>query len=381
MDFRSMLDQVKSAFVIGKGNSFLHGGQPERQQTQDYYEPQQASAPEQSYAAGYQAPYQQQAAPYQGDPMFQSPQQGMYQQPQQSPWQQPQQSAYQQSAPQQAPYQAQQQNIYQQPQQGFYQQPQQPVYQQSAPQQQNAWQQPQRQPSFQTQIDPFGQERNRRGGRHREQQSEAPAWNQPQAENLVQFPGSAQAQQQSGAPAAIDAYVINVFNLNSCRQAMSCLRRGQCTLIVMDQLFDKAEIRRYVDMLTGACYALNGTMTRLSSKIGFYIMAPAGMTVYTDPTTSNANSARPAAQAAGFGAADAGSARTGLDFSAQTYGAAPQMSFAAHQTETRQAAPEQSYRPGAYAAPSQESYREPVYAQQENYQNAYQEEAAQRYAQ
>lgn len=380
MDFRSMLDQVKSAFVIGKGNSFLHGGQPERQQTQDYYEPQQASAPEQSYAAGYQAPYQQQAAPYQGDPMFQPPQQGMYQQPQQSPWQQPQQSAYQQSAPQQAPYQAPQQNIYQQPQQGFYQQPQQPVYQQSAPQQ-NAWQQPQRQPSFQTQIDPFGQERNRRGGRHREQQSEAPAWNQPQAENLVQFPGSAQAQQQSGAPVAIDAYVINVFNLNSCRQAMSCLRRGQCTLIVMDQLFDKAEIRRYVDMLTGACYALNGTMTRLSSKIGFYIMAPAGMTVYTDPTTSNANSARPAAQAAGFGAADAGSARTGLDFSAQTYGAAPQMSFAAHQTEPRQAAPEQSYRPGAYAAPSQESYREPAYAQQENYQNAYQEEAAQRYAQ
>ena len=27
MDFRSVFDQVKSAFVIGKGNTFLHGGQ------------------------------------------------------------------------------------------------------------------------------------------------------------------------------------------------------------------------------------------------------------------------------------------------------------------------------------------------------------------
>ena len=93
MDFRSVFDQVKSAFVIGKGNTFLHGGQPERQQTQDYYEPQQAAASGQAYAPGYQAPYQQPAAPYQADPFAApAPEQGYYQQaPVQQPvYQQPQ---------------------------------------------------------------------------------------------------------------------------------------------------------------------------------------------------------------------------------------------------------------------------------------------------
>jgi FtsZ-interacting cell division protein YlmF len=136
-------------------------------------------------------------------------------------------------------------------------------------------------PSFQSQFAPKGytpevqQKRNRRADQHRVE---------PQ-ENLVQFP-------QENAVSRMDAYVINVSNVEACRQAMICLRKGQCTLIVMDQVIDRAEARRYVDMLTGACYALGGSMTRLSSKIGFYLMAPSGMTVYTDAVTSNANNPR-----------------------------------------------------------------------------------------
>ena len=372
MDFRSMLDQVKSAFVIGKGNTFLHGGQPERQQAREYYEPQQA----QGQAYGYQAPQQQQAA-YQADPFSApAPDTAYYQQPYQAP--------YQQQAPQQ---------YYQQPAQQPAYVPQQPVYQQPQPQAQ-----PRQNPGFQTQIDPFGQDRNRRGNRHRE---EAPLYAQPQPqaqqENLVQFPGAVQPEQPEAPSAGVDAYVINVFNLNSCRQAMSCLRRGQCTLIVMDQLFDKAEIRRYVDMLTGACYALNGTMTRLSAKIGFYIMAPAGMTVYTDPTTSSANAGRPAAaQTPGFGGAAAASAPArGGDFSVQNpYAAPPQMNFSSHQTEARQPAQEAHQQP-AYQQPQQtaapEYYQQPAYQQQyqqqgdTGYQNnpyaARQQDDQQRYAQ
>ena len=372
MDFRSMLDQVKSAFVIGKGNTFLHGGHPERQQAQDYYEPQQAAAPGQAYAPGYQAPYQQPAAPYQTDPFAApAPEQGFYQQaPQQQPLYQQvpqQQPVYQQQPPQK-------QNYYQQPAQQGYQQPAgQPAYQQ----QQNA--------GFQTQMDPFGQERNRRGGRHRDAASDAPMYAQPQPENLVQFPAAAQQTQPEQHAGAVDAYVINVFNLNSCRQAMSCLRRGQCTLIVMDQLFDKGEIRRYVDMLTGACYALNGTMTRLSAKIGFYIMAPAGMTVYTDPTTSNANSARPAAGTPGFGAASGGTAprQTG-DFSAQSaYSPPAQMNFSSRQAESGHS-PQASYQPGYGQPAAQEQYQQPAYGQADSYQsNTYSSygEDQQRYAQ
>ncbi len=342
MDFRSMLDQVKSAFVIGKDNTFLHGGRPERQQPREQYDARQP----QDQAYGYQAPYQQPAASWQADPFSApAPDTAYYQQPQQAGYHQPQQMPYQQ--PQQAPYYQQPPGQSYAPQQAAYQQPQQP-----APVRQTT--------GFQTQIDPSGQDRNRRGSRHRE---EAPVYTQPQPrqENLVQFPGAA-PQEQPDPAGIIDAYVINVFNLNSCRQAMSCLRRGQCTLIVMDQLFDKAEIRRYVDMLTGACYALNGTMTRLSAKIGFYIMAPAGMTVYTDPTTSNANAGRPAAAATpGLGTA-AAPGRTG-DFSVQNpYAAPPQMNFSSHQAEARQPA-QDAYQQNPQAAPA-EQYQQPAYQQQ-----------------
>ena len=121
---------------------------------------------------------------------------------------------------------------------------------------------------------------------------------------------------------------------------MSCLRKGQCTLIVMDQLIDKAEIRRYVDMLTGACYALNGTMTRLSTKIGFYIMAPNGMTVYTDPTTTNAN-AQPRPQQAPLyrplNSQPQMPSRSPGSFAPQEGYPPPQMSFQQHSAPAGQA--------------------------------------------
>ena len=54
------------------------------------------------------------------------------------------------------------------------------------------------------------------------------------------------------------------------------------------------EIRRYVDMLMGASYALGGNFTRLSSKAGFYLLSPSSMNVYTDPITSSISNPRPA---------------------------------------------------------------------------------------
>ena len=350
MDFRSMLDQVKQAFVIGKNNTFLHGRQG-GQADQNAYEAEQAyQAPQQSYAApypqqGWQQPQQQQAAwqtdPYQGQQPGYGQQAG-YPQAQQQMYQTP--PAYGQQA------------AYQQPQAGYAQQaPQSPAF---------AGYQPQAEPpAFATQIAPEGIRESGRNRRSAQHQQEAPAAYAPPAppENLVQFPGAQQAESRM-----VDAYVVNVFNITSCRQAMSCLRKGQCTLIVMDQLIDKAEIRRYVDMLTGACYALNGTMTRLSAKIGFYIMAPSGMTVYTDSVTSNAN-AQPRQQQAPlyYASTTPGSmpTRGAGDFSAQgAYAAIPQMSFSAHQA-AQPAAQQESY------TPEQESY------------SAYQQpEQAQRYA-
>lgn len=281
MDLRNLTnkaaDRIKSVF--SKDNRFFYGT-PEHQE-EDYPQdvgraPVQGTYPNtygqvQNQQPMFQAPYQQQ--PQAG---YQQQQQQQYAYPQQQMGQHPQ------YAPQQAP-----QQPYQQP----YQQPQQPQAWQAQPYVDPGFQQQQTQPFASPQQTQLNQQmdatgRNRRAAQH----AQSP---QQQPDNIVPFPGGMPEQEMK----SMDAYVVNITNITGCRQAMSCLRKGQCTLVVMDQLVDKAEVRRYVDMLNGACFALGGTMTRLSVRVGFYILAPSGMMVYTDPITASANApARPQPQ-------------------------------------------------------------------------------------
>ena len=278
MDFQGKLnaafDKIKSVF--SKDNSFFYGGNgrgaaASPQAYEQYASPQPGTYPnaarqqmpinsqapygQQAVAPPY-APYQTQNAPYQGN-------------------QQPSPMGQAGSAPQGYPQPNQPAgNPYQNANTGHYQSA--PSYQQQAPQ---AFSSPQEAQLYQ-QPDMAG--RNRRAAAH-PQQAEPDG-------TLLQFPGSEQAESE---PRQRDAYVVNITGITGCRQAMTCLRKGQCTLVVMDQLIDKGEVRRYVDMLNGACFALGGTMTRLSLKVGFYILAPSGMMVYTDPVTANANAPQP----------------------------------------------------------------------------------------
>ncbi len=340
MDLRAQFDKLKGVFTVGEGNSWLLGDSARSKGQRSARD----NAPQADYGYDETAEYAGQTAyPQQGAYQPQQaayPQQNAYQ-PQQAAY--PQQGAYQQQAayPQQGAYQP--QNAYQQPVQqpypqnpGYAAQPMQGYGFQPAPEAQMET------PAFQSQFAPNARaqqpaqpQRNRRSQQH--QQESAP-------ENIVPFPGAESVK----AVQPMDAYVINVFNIQACRQAMSCLRRGQCTLIIMDQLTDRNETRRFVDMLTGACYALGGTMTRLSTRIGFYLMAPPTMTVYTDAVTSNANSARPQAQMP--------LRQTAQDFMAQVMPEAPQMAF--QQRQPRQEAPQTGYAPDArgYAGYEQPAY-------------------------
>ncbi len=280
MDLRDALgratDKVKQVF--SRDNSFFYGGVDARpQERQGEYAPAQPQGgypPPYAQAAPQAQPYAQPAWPQQG--AYPPPQ---YQQPYAQPYSQPQAAGYTQAYPgAEAAYAPQQpyapQAAQQQARQGYTQ----PL----APQQMQL---------NQMQEAP----RARRAAQHEAR----PA--QPEG-NIVPFPGMEQAAPQPEAR-QMDAYVVNVTGITGCRQAMTCLRKGQCTLVVMDQLVDKAEVRRYVDMLNGACFALGGTMTRLSLKVGFYLLAPSGMMVYTDPFTASANApqaapAQPQPQAA-----------------------------------------------------------------------------------
>ena len=337
MDFRGVLDRAadKVKSVFSRDNSFFYGTAEQEGQARAGYD----QAPQQGV---YPNAYQPQGAPQPPYQEHQEPYQQAYQNPQnpQNPWQQP---SYAQAPPQQGPYQQQAVQpgyppAYQQQMapQAAYQAPSQ---QQTAPMQQQGFHSPQ-QAQLHQQAAQEAPGRNRRAAQH--QQVQEPAADN----NVVPFPGAPQPEAQEARQ--LDAYVVNITNINGCRQAMTCLRKGQCTLVVMDQLVDKAEVRRYVDMLNGACFALGGTMTRLSLKVGFYILAPSGMMVYTDPVTASAN-AQPRPQPAAYQAPQQPFQAQPLQQQAYAYTPQPQNYQQGGYTPA-------GYNPGPAYAPPQESY-------------------------
>ena len=189
-------------------------------------------------------------------------------------WQQPiyepagQYPEYQQ-APQQPMY-AQHGQYYQQPNPAYQQQYQRPA-------QQEAYQQPRSQ--FTAQVEEQRQ-RNRQDG-----------------QKIVNFPGySAEAplQQQPQATESVPGANIRVINLrgvNECRSAIALLRAGDVLVVVMDNVGDPAEMRRYVDTLSGACFSLSATITKVS-RSGAYLVAPSGVSVFADMVTSQMNGAQ-----------------------------------------------------------------------------------------
>lgn len=348
MDLRSTLDKIKNVFTVGDGNRWLLGDKQGRQGDDNgddmggYQQPYQS---EQPYAQAY--PQQGYTQPYTGQP---------YVQPNSNP---------------QPGYQAPAANYYQP--NHAYSQPQSAQMQGGHMPQQNGQNMQQgNSMNFQSQFAPEGAGQPQRNRRAQQHQQERPS------ENVVPFPGVTQNTQADPMP--MDAYVINVFNIQACRQAMACLRKGQCTLIIMDQLTDRNETRRFVDMLTGACYALGGTMTRLSTKIGFYLMAPQSMTVYTDAVTSGANNPRPQVQTPPM--------RAQADFTPQTTPEIEAMNFNLQQPQRapRQAPPMQ-YQQNTGWQPQQAPYqpqtgewRQPTYEQPAQDMQEYYTEDQVRYA-
>lgn len=176
------------------------------------------------------------------------------------------QEEQQQMYAQQAAY---QQQMYGQ--QAAYQQ--QPVYQQSGyPQQgQAAYQAPMTQ--FAAQVE--------------DQRTRNPQ--QPDPQKVVQFPGSYNGEQaQEAKPAGVR--IITIRGFNDCRSAISYLRSGEILLVVMDGIQDQAEMRRYVDMMAGACFSLSASITKVS-RYGSYLAAPGQISVWADPVISQMNGA------------------------------------------------------------------------------------------
>ena len=101
---------------------------------------------------------------------------------------------------------------------------------------------------------------------------------------------------QQAQPAQMGICVLNLRNNAECRLAISMLRQGNALMVIMENVGDTAEMRRYVDTLSGACFSLNATITKVS-RHGAYLLAPASFAVMADAATSQMNSMRRPQQA------------------------------------------------------------------------------------
>ena len=191
--------------------------------------------------------------------------------------------ADQEPTPPQQP-QGQQFQNYQQPNQqqyyGGYQQSYQPVQQQSYQPVQQPYQQPQ-QAQAQFTPQPEQPQRFRRTAQH--------------ASNVVQvdFGGQqpeAPAQEPAQQPSSglLSARIINARGMSDCRSAITLLRNGDAVLIVMENITNPGDMRRLVDTLSGACYSLTATITKVS-RYGVYLLAPQTLAVFADQATNQMN--------------------------------------------------------------------------------------------
>lgn len=265
------------------------------------------------------------------------------------------------------------QTAYQQP---SYQKPasyaaptyQQPAYTQPQPAQQPAYAQPAAQAEAQA-----APQRNRRMWAHQNEDNvvDFGAYQQTQQAAASEDPQAAAEALPAGGRAA---RIINARGMGDCRSAITLLRNGDSVLIVMENVTDPAEMRRLVDTLSGACYSLTATITKVS-RYGVYLLAPQSVAVYADQTTNQMNGApmRPVQQR-GYQQPYAAAAQQRP--AAQSY-QQPQVSYAPQSPFTRRQAPAQEApRPFYTRTAPQNTPAQPFAAQPAGYGYAPDETAA-----
>lgn len=182
----------------------------------------------------------------------------------QTAWQQPQQqTAFQQTSWQQG-YQQTGYQAWQQPQQTAWQQPQQQTaFQGNWGQEQQTWQQPQDQwgmnQSYQQQTGYYG--------------------NQPQMaaqDNISYMPGNFVG--NDGRAYSHVERIAQVMQVAACYRVIEFMRNGESVIVNTELINDEMENQRCMDLLYGAAFAMNCTLTRISQK-DIYLISPATVMV------------------------------------------------------------------------------------------------------
>lgn len=188
-------------------------------------------------------------------------------------------------------------------------------------------------------------------------QQPAPQMQQPPQQAMPPQQEMPPQQLPVNGPVAMNARIINARGMGDCRSAITLLRNGDAVLIVLENINDQAEQRRLVDTLSGACYSLTATITKVS-RYGVYLLAPQSMAVYADQVTNQMNG-MPVRQNAAPGYQQGYQGQRAPYQPQQQGGYAPvQQGFA-----RRSAAPEEAAQP-FYAQPTPQAAPAPAFTAQ-----------------
>ncbi len=233
-----------------------------------YQQPMQQTSYQQSYAPmdqGYQQPMQQTSYQQSYAPMDQG-----YQQPMQ-------QTSYQQSyAPMDQGYQQpMQQTSYQQsyaPMDQGYQQPmQQTSYQQSYAPMDQGYQQPMQQTSYQQPYAPMDQQ---------------PAQQAP--DNISYMPGSNFVDEDRRSYNHVER-IVQLVSVAACFRIIEFMRNGESVIVNTESIANEADVQRCLDMLAGAAFTLECSLTKITQVKRAYLIAPKTVLVMQDKSFAHWN--------------------------------------------------------------------------------------------
>lgn len=272
----SLMDSMQALLDMMKQRA--QGGQDEEQMTSNManggfsgYKPATAKHRVTRDTARHQTVREQQETnPMQGyDPNMQPPMNYGYTAAQQNTaWQQNAQTFYQNPVQNAVPM----GTGYQQPAGGFQQDYQNPTgfqgtYQTAwQPPQQNVWQQSQQPAGFQPMgtgyQQPYGMDQG---------------YQQPQQDNISYMPGNFVG--NDGRAYSHVERVAQLSNVAACYRIIEFMRNGESVIVNTEMMGDARENQRCLDLLYGAAFAMNCTMTRVSQQKDIYLLSPATVMV------------------------------------------------------------------------------------------------------
>ena len=108
------------------------------------------------------------------------------------------------------------------------------------------------------------------------------AYQPPQDENVVNFPG-----QQVSTPSHVE-YVILLRSRNECTKVIEYIKTNASVFLNMEYIANEGERQRCVDMLSGAAYTLGCQLHKISNR-GIYLIASPYVRVMIDPAMKRFN--------------------------------------------------------------------------------------------